>query len=288
MAQQRLITIADQRAATPRLRWLTLDAPEIARSARAGQYLLVRCAEVGSYDPLLRRPLFIAATAPELGQVGLLFEPAERGLVWLARGRAGDTLDILGPLGRPFALAGRTRNLLLIGAGAGLGALLLLAREAAARGCAVTLLAGAAHDETLPPPFLLPGEVEYQSIVGPAIDLLDDPRETRETSQRQGDTATKRHRERQGSPPHPLTLSPLHPIAWADQVCAALPDQQLRLLRDAIRSVKYRWERGFASALLEGPIVCGVGACGVCAVQLHKGTRMLCSEGPVFDLRDVA
>src|SRR5687768_17352046 len=231
MPQQRLITIADQRAASPQLRWLTLDAPEIARSARAGQYLLVRCAEEGSYDPLLRRPLFIAATAPELGQVGLLFEPAERGLVWLARGRAGDMLDIIGPLGRPFTLAGRTRNLLLIGAGVGLAALLLLAREAAARGCAVTLLAGAAHDETLPPPFLLPSEVEYQTVVGPAIDLLDDPRETHEASQRQGDTATKRHREGQGSPVHSFTPSPLHPIAWADQICAALPDQQLRLLR---------------------------------------------------------
>ena len=40
--------------------------------------------------------------------------------------------------------------------------------------------------------------------------------------------------------------------------------------------------------LLEGPIVCGVGACGVCAVELRKGMRMLCSDGPVFDLRDLS
>jgi dihydroorotate dehydrogenase electron transfer subunit len=51
--------------------------------------------------------------------------------------------------------------------------------------------------------------------------------------------------------------------------------------------VKYRWERGFASALLEGPLVCGVGACGVCAIELRRGMRLLCSDGPVFDLRDV-
>ena len=76
-------------------------------------------------------------------------------------------------------------------------------------------------------------------------------------------------------------------IAWADQVCVALPGDQLSALRDAIRAIKYRWERGFASALLEGQIVCGVGACGVCAVELRKRTRMLCSDGPVFDLRDV-
>ena len=49
MAHQHLLTIADQRAVTPRLRWLTLHAPDLARGTRAGQYLLVRCAEQGSY-----------------------------------------------------------------------------------------------------------------------------------------------------------------------------------------------------------------------------------------------
>src|SRR3954471_21058700 len=112
MAQQRQLVIAEQRDMTPRLRWLTLHAPDLAREARAGQYLLVRCVEQGSYDPLLRRPLFIAAAAPALGQIGLLYEPSERGLVWLSRGRAGDTLDVIGPLGHPFAPDGRTRNLL--------------------------------------------------------------------------------------------------------------------------------------------------------------------------------
>src|SRR6185503_21017917 len=120
MAQQRQLVIADQRAVTPRLRWLTLHAPDLARGVQAGQYLLVRCAEQGSYDPLLRRPLFVAAAEPALGQIGLLYEPAERGLIWLSRGRAGDTLDVIGPFGHPFTLGGHTRNLLLLGAGAGL------------------------------------------------------------------------------------------------------------------------------------------------------------------------
>ena len=88
MAQQRQLVIADQRAVTPRLRWLTLHAPDLVRGVQAGQYLLVRCAEQGSYDPLLRRPLFVAATEPALGQIGLLYEPSERGLLWLSRGRA--------------------------------------------------------------------------------------------------------------------------------------------------------------------------------------------------------
>jgi dihydroorotate dehydrogenase electron transfer subunit len=267
MAQQRQLEIADQRAATPRLRWLTLHAPELARGVRAGQYLLVRCAEEGSYDPLLRRALFVAAAEPALGQIGLLYEPNERGLAWLARGRPGDALDVVGPLGRPFALGERARNVLLVGVGLGLPALLLLARDSVAKGRAVTLLAGAADAAALPPPFLLPGEVEYQSVAGLQIAdfrLQVDPADAK-------------------SAIYNLQSA----IGWADQVCAALPGDQLSALRDAIRAVKFRWERGFASALLEGPIICGVGACGVCAVEMRKGMRMLCSDGPVFDLRDL-
>jgi dihydroorotate dehydrogenase electron transfer subunit len=287
MAQQRFLTIADQRAVTPRLRWLTLNAPDLARGIRAGQYLLIRCAEAGSYDPLLRRPLFVAAAQPALGQIGLLYEPAERGLAWLARGRAGDTLDVLGPFGQPFAAERSTRNLLLIGAGPGLAALLLLAHQAAGRGCAVTLLAGGSTADALPPPFLLPGEIEYQTTVGPATDLLaaQSPGPQDKETRGQGDREKKpKRKDISLSPPLPVSLSP---VSWADQICAALPNDQLSALVAAVRAVKYRWERGFASALLDGPLVCGVGACGVCAVELRRGTRMLCSDGPVFDLRDV-
>src|SRR4051794_24938761 len=224
MAHQRQLVIADQRDVTPRLRWLTLHAPDLARGAQAGQYLLVRCAEQGSYDPLLRRPLFIAAAEPALGQIGLLFEPSERGLIWLSHGRAGDMLDVIGPLGHPFALDGRTRNLLLVGSGPGLAALLLLARAGAARG-AVTLIAGADEPARLPPPFLLPGEVEYQTTVGAATDLLAGPAlgEADKQTSRQAD---KQKKQSSVSRSPDLSVS-LSPIAWADQIFAALPLEQL-------------------------------------------------------------
>jgi dihydroorotate dehydrogenase electron transfer subunit len=295
MAQQLALKIVDQRAATARLRWLTLDAPTLARSARPGHYMLLRCAEPGSYDPLLRRALFVAAAEPALGQIGLLYEPDERGLAWLARGRPGDMLDVIGLLGQPFAVDERSRNLLLVGQGPGLAALLLLARAASARGCAVTLFAGAADTEALPPPFLLPGEVEYQAVIGRTIDLLTQTEsqepsipEQRTKNKEQDDESPKPSIQQRVSPAHPLTGSPVHPLVWADQLFAALPSDQIAVLHAAIHAAKYRWARGFASALLEGPMVCGVGACGVCAIELRKRTRLLCSDGPVFDLRDIA
>jgi hypothetical protein len=77
-------------------------------------------------------------------------------------------------------------------------------------------------------------------------------------------------------------------LLWADQLFAAIPAEHVAPLRDRVRAVKLRWERGYASVLLDGPLVCGMGACGVCAAELRKGPRLLCSEGPAFDLRDLA
>lgn len=287
MPNQHHLTVIDQRPASERLVWLTLQAPELARSARAGQSLLVRCAEPGSSDPLLRRGLWVAAAEERLGQIGLLYAPDERGLAWLAHRRPGEQLDALGLFGAPFALDRRTRTLLLVGQGPGLAALLLLARQHIARGGAVALLASADTAALLPPPFLLPADVEYQSVIGRAVDLLAPPASTHD------EPRTTKARSRAAKTPAAPTpeaapaLAGRDLLTWADQICVALPPEQLAPLAEALRTVKYRWERGFASALLEVPLVCGLGACGVCAVETRKGQRLACVDGPVFDLRDL-
>ena len=261
MARQRMIQVSDQRPATARLQWLTLSSPELAREVRAGQYLLVRCDAPGDRQRLLRRALFVAAAEPALGQVGLIYAPDEPGLAWLAHAHSGEELDVIGPLGRPLPLAPRTGSLLLVGSGPGLAALLLLAQQAASRGAAVTLLAGATQRDTLPPPFLLPDSIEYESFLG-----LDAAELRAQLGGAAGQTR----------------------LRWADQLFAALPSALLGTLRDAVRAAKIRWEREYASVLLDAPLACGVGACNSCVVELRRGPRLLCLEGPAVDLRDLA
>jgi dihydroorotate dehydrogenase electron transfer subunit len=261
--KQRTVTISDNREATPRLRWLTLAAPDLAREVRAGHSLLVRCDEPDGEAHLLRRALFVAASEPALGQVGLLFDPDEPGLAWLARRHPGDQLDVIGPLGRPIVPAPTTGSLLLVGAGRGLPALLLLAREATARSAAVTLLAGAIHRDALPPPFLLPSAIEYQSVVGMPVANV----------------------RLSGAGAQATTLEGA--IRWADQLFVALPADALEPLRERVRSARMRWDRGFAQVVADVPLACGSGACGVCAVTLRKGVRLACVDGPAFDLRDM-
>ena len=66
------------------------------------------------------------------------------GTEWLARMRPGDTLEMLGPLGRRFEVDPRSRHVLLVAGGLGMAGVRSLADEALAAGCSVTLLFGAA------------------------------------------------------------------------------------------------------------------------------------------------
>jgi dihydroorotate dehydrogenase electron transfer subunit len=76
-------------------------------------------------------------------------------------------------------------------------------------------------------------------------------------------------------------------IAWADQLCGALPHGDLARLRDIISAARIRSDRDFASVLLAGALPCGLAVCGACAVETRRGARLLCDEGPTFSLRDL-
>lgn len=244
---------------------LRLYAPELARAAKPGQLVLVRCAPPGGDDPLLRRPLFLAGADGAAGAVELLVAPDERGLAWLAAQPAGARLDLYGPIGAGFSLDGRAGNLLLAGAGPALPALLFLARAAAARAAAILLLAAGPPDR-LPPPYLLPPEVEYQTSDGGDVGLLALLAATGRSS---------------------LPALAGSPIAWADQVFLALTDDLVAGAAEAVRAGRMRWERGFATVALAGPLPCGLGTCLACPVETRDGPRLRCKEGPLFDLREL-
>jgi len=81
--------------------WLqSFHAPELASSARAGQFLHVR---TGDYSGLvLRRPFSVNTADVATGVITIHFRTIGRGTEWFTRLRPGDTIDVLGPLGRPF------------------------------------------------------------------------------------------------------------------------------------------------------------------------------------------
>ncbi len=192
---------------------------------------------------------------PRPGEVALLFRLVGRGTAWLAERKAGDVVDVLGPLGRGFAVAPTSRRLLLVAGGVGVAPLVMLAEEALARGLAVALAAGAHTAAELFPGQLLPPEVEY--LVATEDGSLG----------------------RQG------LVTDLLPgaLEWADQVFACGPLPMLA----ALRRLRRRPGATPIQASLEEHMGCALGVCYGCVVETRQGLRRVCHDGPVFNLDDL-
>lgn len=104
---------------------LVLQSPRIAAACQPGQFVMLR--QPWWTDPFLRRPLSIAGAVAEEGTVTLIYRVVGHGTELLEAARVGDRLDMMGPLGRGFALA--NGRLLLVGGGMGLAPLLFAAQR---------------------------------------------------------------------------------------------------------------------------------------------------------------
>ncbi|MEO6906649.1 MAG: dihydroorotate dehydrogenase electron transfer subunit [Abditibacteriaceae bacterium] len=102
---------------------LLIEAPRIAKEARAGQFVHVLSRPSESTSPLLRRA-FSIMTANE-GHIEVLYRALGCGTVAMSRWKVGQKIDLLGPLGKPFAKP--QHPLLLVGGGVGTPPLVMLA-----------------------------------------------------------------------------------------------------------------------------------------------------------------
>ncbi|TET95216.1 MAG: dihydroorotate dehydrogenase electron transfer subunit [Dehalococcoidia bacterium] len=236
------------------LMWLS--CPPVARGASPGRFLMIHCAE--GYDPLLPRPLSFHRFRDSAGerQFAILYDVRGRGTAWLSERQAGDRLTLFGPLGRGYAVSPRAQHLLLVAGGLGVAAVVALADEAVGRGKEVTLLQGARTASKLYPPELLPKDVEVLSAT-------DD-----------------------GSAGHhgPVTDLLAGHLLWADEVFACGPSDMFRAMSQVLREARTRKP---VQALLEERMGCGTGVCYGCAVFTRRGVKLVCKDGPRFELREV-
>ncbi|MFZ2357754.1 MAG: hypothetical protein WA040_00275, partial [Anaerolineae bacterium] len=127
-------------------------------ACRPGQFVMLRCGP--AWSPYLRRALFPV----EMRQDSLALwinSLADEGLAWLSRRKVGDSLDLLGPLGKGFSIQPQQRRLLLVAEAAHIAPLLgLMQAQLARQGSVVLLLQGQTASDLLPPG-ALPPSVEY-------------------------------------------------------------------------------------------------------------------------------
>ena len=128
---------------------LVLAAPELAGRCNPGQFLEVAVEAPGT---LLRRPLSIGRADTEasgIGTVEIVVGPEGVGSAWLADVGVGDTLDVIGPLGKAFPIPQRQASCLLVGGGYGAAPLHYLTEVLAPLGHRVDLIVGASSESTL-------------------------------------------------------------------------------------------------------------------------------------------
>ncbi|MDQ2715744.1 MAG: hypothetical protein M3Z08_12620 [Chloroflexota bacterium] len=240
------------------LHLIEMQAPLLAQAVRPGQYCMLRCCDAGSSDPLLRRPFFVhSLSAPGRERLNLLVYARGRGTAWLIKQREGAELDVLGPLGHGWTLRPTVSALLLVSEGTLIAPLTFLAQYAVEQELAVTLVSQHSSDEDSYPPALLPSQVEYHIVpagtqAGAAGDLQS-------------------------------VLGGY--LAWADAA-------YLSVSHETAAALYQRFERlrahNFAQGVLLRPLICGSGACLTCAVDMHTGSKLICRDGPIFDLREMA
>ena len=102
---------------------LRVRAPKCAGKAEAGSFAHIQC------DPLLpmRRPLSIMRVSREAGWVEFLYKAVGVGTRLLARRAVGETLSVMGPIGKPFTLHPERTRPLLIGGGVGIPPMVFVA-----------------------------------------------------------------------------------------------------------------------------------------------------------------
>jgi dihydroorotate dehydrogenase electron transfer subunit len=106
---------------------MSVLAPETALSASPGQFVHVRIP--GNRSLVLRRPISISYADDRNGMIELVYQIAGKGTRILAAMKQGDTINLLGPLGRGFVITGAEQNVFLVGGGCGVAPLRFIAKK---------------------------------------------------------------------------------------------------------------------------------------------------------------
>ncbi len=116
----------------------------VLRKALPGQFINVRVSK--GLNPLLRRPFSIARVLPApkgKTRVEILYARMREGTRLLSLKKPGETIDVLGPLGKPFPFLDRKHPVLIVSGGIGVAPLVFLAEVLKQKKVPMTVFLGA-------------------------------------------------------------------------------------------------------------------------------------------------
>ncbi len=228
---------------------LELDAPEIARRARPGQFVVLRIHEEGE-----RIPLTIADARPEEGVLVIVFQEVGKSTMLLGTLNEGDSImDLIGPLGKPTEIE-RFGTVVCVAGGVGTPEIYPVARALRQAGNRVIGIIGFRNRE------LILMEEEMRRVVDELIVCTDD-----------GSNGNKG-----------LVTDMLQRVIdrgeRIDRCFAVGPVIMMKMV--SLLTKKY----AIPTIVSLNPIMLdATGMCGVCRVEVDGETKFACVDGPEFD-----
>jgi len=232
---------------------LKIDAPDVARKAQPGQFVVIRIDERGE-----RIPLTIASWDADEGSVTIVFMEVGTTTCRLAMVQAGDYIaDFIGPLGLPTHID-KFGTVVCVAGGFAIATTVPIARAMRNRGNKVISIMGARSKD------LIFWEDELRSASDQLIVATDD-----------GSYGRK------GVVTEPLKEL-LESGDGVDRVIAIGPSIMMKYC--ALTTQPF----GVKTIVSLNPImVDGTGMCGCCRVMVGGETKFVCVDGPDFDGHEV-
>ena len=243
-------TVIEQKMIADGICSMWLDAKEVAVQAKPGQFISVYS---NDKSRVLPRPISICEIDREKGTLRIVYRVVGKGTEEFSKAEAGDSFEILGPLGNGFPIEeAKGKKVLMIGGGIGVPPMLQTAKEI--EGEAI-IVSGYRNQD-----LFLKEELESAGTLCIATE--------------DGSVGTK------GNVVDAIRENQIE----ADMMFACGPKPMLRALKN------YALEKGIPCWIsMEEKMACGVGACLACVCQSkdvdshsHVHNKRICKDGPVF------
>ena len=270
MAHLEAAPILENREVAPLHFQMILKSPRIAREAKPGQFVHIRCGN--EFEPLLRRPFSFLRIRKSEGIIEILYKTVGVGTELLSLANPGDSLDILGPLGKTFDVGPDKKHILLAGAGVGIPPMVAVAEGLKSAdsqtGSAlpireiIPILAGRTKE-------LVICIDDFQKIgLGPEIATDDGSLgEKGLITDRLAGIIKKRGFDKAASETMILGCGP-------------------QPMLNAVAELSFKFQIA-CQLSVEEKMGCAIGACLACVIPTVHGPSRVCCDGTVYDSREI-
>jgi len=233
---------------------MVVEAPQVARKAKPGQFVIVRVDEPGE-----RIPLTIADFDRDAGTITLIFQEVGKSTMQMGTLKPRDELvTVAGPLGHPTEIE-KYGTVVMVGGGVGIAPTFPIARALKEAGNIVISIIGARNKS------LLFWEDRMRAVSDELIICTDDGSYGRKA----------------------VVTEPLKELLDARKgaivrVWAIGPAVMMKFVAMATKPYNVKTIVSLNTIMIDG-----TGMCGGCRVVLDEGAQFVCVDGPEFDAHKV-